>query len=82
MTNEQLSLLTAAKCGIEIANSFIINTGSGEDQEVLFVTERYDRSFLPDSKRIGSLRCPVRLHQEDFAQAMGIPATEKYEKEP
>ena len=82
VTNEQLSLLTAAKCGIEIAHSFIINIGSSEDQEVLFATERYDRGFLPDSKRIGSLRCPVRLHQEDFAQAMGISAAEKYEKEP
>ena len=29
VTNEQLSLLTAARCGIEIARSFIINTGNG-----------------------------------------------------
>ena len=81
VTNEQLSLLTAAKCGIEIARSFIINTGSGEDQEVLFATERYDRVFSQDGKQFGGLRCPLRLHQEDFAQAMGIPAAEKYEKE-
>ncbi len=80
--NEQLSLLTAAKCGIEIARSFIINTGSGEDREVLFATERYDRKFAPNSRMIDGLRCPLRLHQEDFAQAMGIPASEKYEKEP
>lgn len=82
VTNEQLSLLTAAKCGIEIARSFIINTGGGEDREVLFATERFDRQFSPESKRIDGLRCPLRLHQEDFAQAMGIPASEKYEKEP
>ena len=82
VTNEQLSLMTAAKCGIGIAKSFIINTGGGEDREVLFATERFDRKFSPDSKRIDGLRCPLRLHQEDFTQAMGIPAAEKYEKNP
>lgn len=82
VTNEQLSLLTAAKCGIEVAKSFIINTGRGEDQEILFATERYDRRFASDGKLIAGLPCPLRLHQEDFAQAMGIPASEKYEKEP
>ena len=82
VTNERLSLLTAARCGIEIARSFIINTGSGEDREVLFATERFDRRFASDGKRINGLPCPLRLHQEDFAQAMGIPASEKYEKEP
>lgn len=82
VTNEQLSLLTAAKCGIETAQSFIINTGNGEDHEVLFATKRYDRQFVPGARRIGALSCPLRLHQEDFAQAMGIPASEKYEKEP
>lgn len=30
---------------------------------------------------ISGLPRPDRLHQEDFAQAMGIPATDKYEKE-
>lgn len=82
VTNEQLSLLTAAKCGIEVAKSFIINTGRGEDQEILFATERYDRRFALGGKLIDGLPCPLRLHQEDFAQAMGIPASEKYEKEP
>ena len=82
MTNEQLSLLTAARCGIEIADSFIIDTGHGEDAEVLFATRRYDRRFAADSRQVDGLPCPLRLHQEDFAQAMGIPAEEKYEKEP
>ena len=82
VTNEQLSLLTAARCGIEIADSFIIDTGHGEDAEVLFATRRYDRRFAADSKLVDGLPCPLRLHQEDFAQAMGIPADEKYEKEP
>ena len=30
---------------------------------------------------IGKLKRPYRIHQEDFAQAMGVPAFEKYEKD-
>ena len=78
VTNEQLSLMTAARCGIQIPKSFIINVGGGEDGEVLFATERYDRVF-GGSKKVDGLPCPLRLHQEDFAQAMGIPASRKYE---
>ena len=79
VTNEQLSLMTAARCGIEIPRSFIINTGSGAENEVLFATQRYDRIFSKKPRMIGSLPCPNRLHQEDLAQALGIPASEKYE---
>lgn len=82
VTNEQLSLLTAKNCGIEIPESFIINTGSGEENEVLFATERYDRSFSENTRVIDGLKCPARLHQEDFAQALGILASDKYEKKP
>ena len=81
VTNEQLALQTAARCGIETAKSFIINTGAGEDRDVLLATERYDRRFVPEGLRIGTLPRPQRLHQEDFAQALGIPAAEKYERE-
>lgn len=81
VTNEQLSLMTAARCGIQIPKSFIINVGGGEDGEVLFATERYDRVF-GGSKKVDGLPCPLRLHQEDFAQAMGIPASRKYEAQP
>lgn len=81
VTNEQLSLMTARRCGIVIPNSFIINTGSGEEHEVLFATERYDRMFRTNGRTINGLPCPYRLHQEDFAQAMGIPASAKYERE-
>ncbi|MBQ7502884.1 HipA domain-containing protein [bacterium] len=79
VANEQLSLLTAAECGIDIPQSFIINTGSGRDGEVLLATRRYDRVF-DGRKRIGALPCPMRLHQEDFAQAMGVAAAKKYER--
>ena len=81
VTNEQLSLLTAKQCGISIPHSFIINTGKGAENEVLFATGRYDRLILKDAPEISGLPRPLRLHQEDFAQAMGIPASEKYERE-
>ena len=82
VTNERLSLLTAARCGIPVSGSFIVNTGGGAEHEVLFATARYDRFFPAAPKRISGLPSPQRLHQEDFSQALGIPANMKYEKEP
>lgn len=81
VTNEQLSMLTAAKCGLNTAESFIINTGKGNDSEVLYATKRYDRLINSNSKKVNGLERPFRLHQEDFAQAMGIPSANKYEPE-
>ena len=80
VTNEQLSMMTAAKCGIDVPESFIIDLGSGNDSEVLYATRRYDRTFEGSVNMISGLFCPLRLHQEDFAQAMGISSANKYEK--
>ena len=81
VTNEQLSMMTAAKCGIEAPKSFIIDLGSGEDNEVLYATRRYDRTFEGAADTISGLLAPLRLHQEDFSQALGISSANKYEKE-
>ena len=81
VTNEQLSMLAARKCGIDISESFIVNAGKGIDSEVLFATKRYDRIIDETSPMIGKLKRPYRIHQEDFAQAMGIASFEKYERE-
>ena len=80
VTNEQLSMMTAAKCGIEVPQSFIIDLGSGNDSEVLYAARRYDRTFEGSVNMITGLPCPLRLHQEDFSQAMGISSADKYEK--
>lgn len=80
VTNERLCMLTAKKLGITVAESFIINTGKGEDQDILFATERFDRIFKDSNETISGLQAPLRLHQEDFAQAMKIMAEDKYEK--
>lgn len=74
--NEQLCMLTAAKLNIDVPNSFILDTGNKKEQDILFVSERFDRERKADAEPLCS---PYRLHQEDFAQALGIPASEKYE---
>ena len=81
VTNEQLCLLTAQKLGILIPDSFIINTGNAKEEEVLFATKRYDRFISEECKVLDGLKVPYRLHQEDFAQALGRASSEKYEKE-
>ena len=81
VTNEQLSMLAASKCGISVPESFIINVGKGIDSEVLFATKRFDRITDETSDLIDGLKRPFRIHQEDFAQAMGIASFEKYETE-
>lgn len=78
--NEQFCMLTANQLGIEVPESFIINVGKGTDSEILYATKRFDR-LMKNEKLVDGLPVPNRLHQEDFAQALGIPAGEKYEKE-
>ena len=77
--NEQMMMLTAAELGLDTVESNILNCGGGADHEILFATKRYDRCFPKKKVKIGGLARPNRLHQEDFAQAMGIPSAEKYE---
>ena len=81
VVNEQLSLSCAGKMGIEVPKSFIINVGDASDKDVLFASERYDRVF-ENAGHIDGLPCPNRLHQEDFAQALGIASIDKYESDP
>ena len=78
--NEQLCMLTAKQLGIEVPESFIINVGKGADSEILYATKRFDR-LMKGGKLIDDLPVPNRLHQEDYAQALGITPGEKYEKE-
>lgn len=87
--NEQMVLLAASELGIQTAKSFIINVKAGEnrdrgseagDADILLATERYDRDMEDAVRDIDGLKVPLRLHQEDFSQALGIPSSEKYEK--
>lgn len=88
--NEQLALRTARLLGIEVPGSEIVvadkDPGAGTEgaraltENVLLATERYDRTFSGAADTIDGLRCPLRLHQEDMGQALGIPASGKYER--
>ena len=93
VTNEQLCMQTAEKLGISVPKSFILNTADSGDlirsdtllpsleASVLFATKRYDRIFPEKgADTVAGLPIPRRLHQEDFAQALGISSADKYEK--
>lgn len=58
----------ARRCGLDVGDCI---SGDVEGQEVLLIT-RFDRQIIDD--RV------YRLHQEDFAQALGLPAELKYER--
>lgn len=78
--NEQLALVTAEALGIEVPGTLIVdNKREGHKDEILLATERYDRTLVGSVRKIDGLNCPLRLHQEDFAQALGISAANKYE---
>ena len=78
--NEQLCMLAAKNIGITVPEGFVVNAGT-TDEELLYATLRYDRVLSKD-KALDGLKIPYRLHQEDFAQALGISAKDKYEKAP
>ena len=82
VTNEQLSMLTAREAGLNVPDSFIISFRESREEDVLLASKRFDRLFGEDPVMVKGLACPYRLHQEDFAQALGIPAAEKYEAGP
>ncbi len=76
--NEQLCQLTAGILGINVPDSFIVRLGKNS-RDALFATKRYDRFTDPASGEISGKIRPLRLHQEDFAMALGLSSSEKYE---
>lgn len=67
--NEHVCLQLAARLGLPTARSEVRRF----DGEVAIVVERYDR--------VRSGEGWLRIHQEDFCQALGIHPAEKYESE-
>jgi len=67
--NEFLSMRLAQSLGIETAQTKLLTFG----EEQVYATQRFDRA-----EHEGKL---VRLHQEDFCQAMGIMPSRKYEQD-
>jgi len=68
--NEHLCLRAARKLGLRVAHSEIMQFGN----ERAIVLRRYDRAQRPDGE-------VLRIHQEDFCQALAVPPSRKYERE-
>lgn len=67
---EQASMSLARTTGLPIAKSDILHF----DDVSVYVTERFDRTGYVDTIQ--------RLHTEDFAQALGIAPSQKYQVKP
>jgi serine/threonine-protein kinase HipA len=68
--NETFCMTLAARIGLPVPAAQVVTIGGKQ----VFMVERYDRK----QSTSGNI---VRLHQEDFCQALGIPPELKYEKE-
>ena len=66
--NEAFCMELAQRSGFPVPDSKIMKISGHE----LFVVDRYDRQKI--NKEI------IRIHQEDFCQAMGYPAERKYQE--
>lgn len=68
--NEYVCMRLAAECGIETARVEYLEFESDREAEAAIVVERYDR--VRDGDAV------LRLHQEDFCQALGCLPQNKY----
>jgi serine/threonine-protein kinase HipA len=67
--NEAYCMILAGKIGLQVPE---VTIRRGLD--TLFIVKRFDRERTPDGK-------VVRVHQEDFCQALGVLPEHKYESE-
>ncbi|MCH3942917.1 MAG: HipA domain-containing protein [Atopobiaceae bacterium] len=74
---EYVCMRAARACGIDVPNVGLLDVGRGR---LVICVERFDRAVSCDSKTDNetSQLHVRRLHQEDFAQAMGIMPGSKY----
>lgn len=78
--NEHFCLLLAQACGLRAAKSQVVEIGGKPN----IISERYDRRRFQGSKELPLTRAGgtvVRLHQEDFCQALGVDPANKYQSE-
>ncbi len=67
--NEAYCMMLAGRLGLKVPE-VIVRGGA----DTLFIVKRFDRERTPDGK-------VVRIHQEDFCQALGFLPEQKYESE-
>lgn len=73
--NEFVCMKTAEYVGLDVADSDLLYA---DREHPLFITKRYDR-VMDDSAHCSPSKGPLRLHQEDFTQALSIDVERKYE---
>lgn len=74
---EALCMRAARYMDLPAEECFLISTGN---EEPLIAVKRYDRTFEAGKSNLFSgLPAPIRLHQEDMCQALGINPDLKYE---
>ena len=61
--------MLAARCGLSVSNAQMRRTA----KQPYLLVERYDRKWQGNDL--------IRLHQEDFCQALSVPPENKYERE-
>jgi len=69
VVNEAFCMNLADRVGLNVPYARVINIGV----DLVYLVERYDRRQTQDGM--------MRLHQEDFCQALGVESIFKYEKE-
>ncbi|MFK5927201.1 MAG: type II toxin-antitoxin system HipA family toxin [Desulfuromusa sp.] len=69
VVNEAFCMNLADRVGLNVPYARAINIGN----DLVYLVERYDRRQTQDGT--------MRLHQEDFCQALGVESSFKYEKE-
>lgn len=74
--NEFICMEAARRCGLDVAECFIIPA-----KRPLFAVHRFDRIISENSLCANGVPLATRLHQEDFCQAAGLPSYGKYEME-
>ena len=67
--NEAFCMNLAARVGLRVPSATVVKIGEG----LVYLVKRYDRRQTKDGT--------LRLHQEDFCQALGVASVVKYEKE-
>ena len=74
--NELACSFLSRSCGIETAEVFPL-----QDIPGALAIRRYDRVWLPSEGSSADERMPLRIHQEDFCQALGFSPYLKYQPE-
>jgi len=72
--NECLCLSLARACGLAVPDAYVVPAA-----RPMLAVKRFDRVIDERRPHCDGLTAPVRLHQEDFSQALGIEPAKKYE---